>query len=287
MTPAKTTDVKERTAVIAGGGRLPIELAEHLRRNGETPFIVILNGEVEDATAFAGLPQAVFELEQSGAVLARLKAEGVTRLVMGGTVKRRPKITKFRPILPLLPIVARLAPALARGDDNLLRLIVKYVEDNGVKVLGAHEVMPDLLVSAGVHTRRKPSSADEKDIEAGFAAAKAIGALDIGQAAVAIGGRAIALEGVEGTEGLLARIPELRTHGRLAGRKGGVLVKCAKPGQELRADLPSIGVNTVEQAHAAGLHGIAVEADASLALGFKELVEKADQLGLFVVGRQV
>ncbi len=269
---------------MAGGGRLPIELANHLKAKGETPFIVILNGEVEDASAFAGLPQQRFELEQSGAVLGRLKAEGITRVVLGGSVKRRPKITRFRPFLPLLPVVGRLALALARGDDNLLRLIVRYVEDNGIKVEGAHEVMPDLLVGAGTHTSRKPTQADLKDVDAAFDAAKTIGLLDIGQAAVAIGGRVVALEGIEGTDGLLERMPELRKHGRLSGRTGGALVKCAKPGQELRADLPSIGVGTVVSAHAAGLHGIAVEADKSLALGFEETVAKANELGLFLIG---
>ena len=107
--------------------------------------------------------------------------------------------------------------------------------------------MPDLLAGEGVMTRAKPTAADRKDLAAAFAAAKAIGALDIGQAAVAIGGRAIALEGVEGTDGLLARARALRSHGRLAGKKRGVIVKCAKPGQELRADLPAIGPQTVER----------------------------------------
>ena len=114
--------------------------------------------------------------------------------------------------------------------------------------------------------------------------AKAIGALDIGQAAIAIGGRAIALEGVEGTHGLLERTLELRGHGRLAGKTRGVLVKCAKPGQELRADLPSIGPQTVEAAHAAGLAGIAVEAGRSLILEGPVVLARANALGLFVYG---
>lgn len=282
----RSSDAAEagRLAIIAGGGRLPIQIADHLREEGKCCFVVILNGEVEDPAAFGDAPQARFDLEQAGAVIARLKKEGVTRLVMAGTVKRRPKLLGFRPILPLLPVVARLVPALARGDDNLLRLIINYVESHGIKVVGAHELMPDLVVGPGIHTRTKPSAADEKDIAAAYEAAKAIGQLDIGQAAVAVGGRAIALEGIEGTDGLLERVAALRGHGRLSGRKGGVLVKCVKPGQEQRADLPSIGVNTVEAVHVAQLRGIAVEADSSLALGFKELIDRADQLGIFVVG---
>lgn len=273
-----------RVAIVAGGGRLPVELAKGLQARGETPFVVLLDGEVEEMEAFARLPQMTIGLEQAGAVMPRLKQEGVRRLVLAGTVKRRARLANMRPFLPLLPVIGRLAAALARGDDNLLRVIVTYVERHGIKVVGAHQLMPDLLVPEGVHTRHKPATGDRKDIDAAFAAAKAIGALDIGQAAVSIGGRAIALEGIEGTDGLLERVAQLRGHGRLAGRKGGVLVKCAKPGQELRADLPTIGVNTVEGAHAAGLKGIAVEAEASLAMGFGDMVAKADELGLFIVG---
>jgi DUF1009 family protein len=101
---------------------------------------------------------------------------------------------------------------------------------------------------------------------------------------VAIGGRAIALEGIEGTDAMLERVRSLRDHGRLAGKRRGVLVKCSKPGQEARTDLPSIGPRTVEEAHAAGLAGIAVEAGSSLVLNGPEMIHKADALGLFIIG---
>jgi DUF1009 family protein len=174
--------------------------------------------------------------------------------------------------------------ALARGDDGLLKVVVRGLEARGFAVVGAHQIVPNLTAEEGPLTRLAPSRADWKDIEAAHQAAIAIGTLDIGQGAVAIGGRAIALEGIEGTDGLLARVKELRGHGRLAGKKGGVLVKCAKPGQELRVDLPSIGLQTVEGAHAAGLAGIAVEAGRSLVLDSAAVIAKADALGLFVVG---
>lgn len=272
-----------RTAIIAGGGLLPVEVAKGLSQRGETPFLIIVKGE-GDAPALKTYPHVEMELEQFASVRSLLKANGIARVVMAGTIARRPRIGKLRPILPLLPAIGRFILALASGDDALLRTIIGYLEAAGVKVVGAHEVVPDLLVGEGVHTAKKPSKDDARNIEAAFAAAKAIGELDIGQAAVAIGGRAIALEGIEGTDGLLERVAALRGHGRLAGRAGGVLVKCAKPGQELRADLPGIGVNTVEAAHKAGLNGIAVEAERALGLGFGELIARADALGLFVVG---
>lgn len=133
-------------------------------------------------------------------------------------------------------------------------------------------------------TEASPQKSDWRDLEAAAQAARAIGMLDIGQGAVAIGGRAIALEGIEGTDGLLERVKAMRGHGRIAGKKRGVLVKCAKPGQELRMDLPAIGPATVIAAHEAGLAGIGVEADRSLILDAKNVFGEANRRGLFVVG---
>ena len=111
-----------------------------------------------------------------------------------------------------------------------------------------------------------------------------IGGLDIGQAAIAVGGRAVALEGIEGTAGLLDRMRDMRNHGRLAGKSGGALVKCVKPDQDERADLPTIGPNTIEAAHAAGLAGVGLEAGRSLIIDYADTIGRADALGLFIVG---
>jgi DUF1009 family protein len=286
MSTMATTLANEagRTAIIAGGGLLPLEIARGLAALGQTPFVIIAKGEVEDPAALKTYPHVELDLEQVGMVRRLLKHHRVSRVVLAGTIARRPRIGALRPILPLMPVIPRFIAALASGDDALLRTVIGYIEAAGVKVVGAHEILPDLLVAEGVHTTKKPTKDDRRSIEAAFVAAKAIGELDIGQAAVAIGGRAIALEGIEGTDGLLERVAALRGHGRLAGRTGGVLVKCAKPGQDLRADLPGIGVNTVEAAHKAGLNGIAVEAERALGLGLGELIARADALGLFVVG---
>ena len=279
--PRAATD---RIAIIAGGGDLPIEIAQGLAARGEIPLVLLVRGEVEDPSAFQAYPQDTLKIEQFGSLVSLLKRNKISRVVMAGTIARRPRVRSLWPILPLLPLVPKFAIARASGDDGLLRIVIGHIEKSGIKVVGVHEILPNLLVSEGVHTVRKPGAQDRKDIAAALAAAKAIGALDIGQAAVAIGGRAIALEGIEGTDGLLDRVRDLRGHGRLAGRKGGVLVKCSKPGQELRADLPSIGVRTIEGAHRAGLNGVAVEAERALGLGFGDLLKRADALGVFVVG---
>lgn len=272
-----------RIALVAGGGRLPEEVATELVRAGERPFVVVLDGE-GPASRFQHYDHTVITLEQASGLLAILRQHDIGRIVLAGGVTKRPNLWKIRKNLHLLALLARFVVPLARGDNNLLKAVVGYFEDHGMKVVGAHEIVPDLLADKGPMTRSKPLRADFADIEAGRTAARALGRLDVGQAAVAVGGRVVALEDIDGTDALLARVKGLRNHGRLAGRKRGVLVKCAKPGQELRADLPTIGIATVEAAHAAGLVGIAVESGRSFVLQQHETISRADELGLFIFG---
>lgn len=273
-----------RVGIIAGGGSLPVEVAQGLVNQGHSPFVILAEGEVDRPSDFAAYDQATLALEDVGLLLPLLRRQGITHLVLAGEIRRRPQLSRIRPTLGLLAIIPSVVRALARGDDGLLRILTRGLERRGITVLGAHEIVPDLTAGEGTLTTIAPRQSDWRDIEAGRAAAKAIGALDIGQAAIAIGGRAIALEGIEGTAALLERTRELRDHGRLAGKPRGVLVKCAKPGQELRADLPSIGPMTVDAAHAAGLAGIAVEAGHSLILEGPRTLSQANKLGLFIVG---
>ncbi|MDZ5696413.1 LpxI family protein [Chelativorans sp. M5D2P16] len=279
----KPGSVHEYIAVVAGSGLLPQSVVEGLKDAGHRPLVVALEGEADFAEApdydLMRLPP-----ERLGQLVPRLKRRGVTHLVMAGGVKTRPPLRKLRFSPQILLYLPRLLSAYARGDDGLLRALVTYVEDSGIHVVGAHEVVPELLAPEGCLGRVKPNRMDEKDIAAALEAARAIGRLDIGQAAVAVGGRAIALEGIEGTDGLLERAKALRSHGRIAGKTRGVLVKCAKPGQEERADLPAIGPRTVRDAHAAGLAGIAVEAERSFVLDGAETVRLADELNLFLLG---
>ncbi|MDX8477750.1 LpxI family protein [Mesorhizobium sp. VK24D] len=273
-----------RVGIIAGGGSLPVEVADGLAAQGYAPFILLMEGEADRKQQLGRYEHVTMALEQIGSLVSTLKRHGVTHLVLAGEIKRRPRLSNMRPSLGLLVIIPSVVVALARGDDGLLKVLTRGLEKRGIKVVGAHEVVPELTAGQGTLTAGAPKQSDWRDIEAGRAAAKAIGALDIGQAAIAIGGRVIALEGIEGTKGLLERARELRGHGRLAGKTRGVLVKCAKPDQELRADLPSIGPQTVEAAHAAGLAGIAVEAGRSLILEGPTTLARANALGLFIVG---
>ena len=272
----------DRIAIVAGSGRLPVDLAQNLAAHGHRPFVVLVRGEA--SPELASCDHEDLTVENFAGLAPLLKRRGITHVVFAGGISRRPKLGALKPSLALLKFLPRALAALAKGDDGMLRALAAAVEALGVKVVGAHQIAPDLLASEGPMTSTAPQKPDWRDIDAAAAAARAIGVLDIGQGAVAIGGRAIALEGVEGTDGMLERVKELRSHGRLAAKKRGVLVKCAKPGQELRMDLPSIGPDTVTMAHAAGLAGIGVEADRSLVLDMANVIGEADRLGLFVIG---
>mgnify|MGYP005806561233 CR=1 FL=1 len=273
-----------RIGIVAGGGSLPVEVAVNAADLGYPPFVILMEGEVDRMAELSRYEHESLALEGIGSLIPLLRRHRITHLVLAGEIKRRPRLLALRPSLGLLAVIPLVVMALARGDDGLLKVVARGLEARGIKVVGAHEIVPDLVAAEGILTKAAPRKSDWRDIEAGLAAAKAIGALDIGQAAVAVGGRTIALEGIEGTAGLLDRAKLLRGHGRIAGKTRGVLVKCAKPGQELRADLPSIGLRTVEAAHAAGLAGIAVEAGRSLVLEGPATISSANALGLFIVG---
>ncbi len=273
-----------RVGIIAGGGKLPIEVADALAGQGHSPFVLIVEGEADPRAGLAGHEHETLALENIGSLVGVLRRHRVTHVVLAGEIRRRPRLGAMRLNAGLLAVVPLVVSALAHGDDGLLKVVVRGLEARGFKVVGAHQVVPELVASEGLWTKTSPQKADWRDIEAARAAAEAIGGLDIGQGAVAVGGRAIALEGIEGTDAMLERVRDLRGHGRLAGKARGVLVKCAKPGQELRADMPAVGPQTVEGAHAAGLAGIAVEAGCSLVLDGPEMIARADRLGLFMLG---
>jgi DUF1009 family protein len=273
-----------RIGIVAGGGALPIQVARALNDQHHRPFVLLAKGEADPGSILHDQEHETLDLEDFGSLISTLKRHGVTHVVLAGEIKRRPRLTKMRVNAGLLAMLPSVIAGLARGDDGLLKIVVRCIERRGIRVVGAHEIVPDLLAAEGVLTKTAPQKSDWRDIEAARLAAEAIGSLDIGQAAIAIGGRVIALEGIEGTDGLLERAKELRGHGRIAGAKRGVLVKWSKPGQETRADLPSIGPKTVEAAQAAGLAGIAVEAGRSLVLDGPAVIASADALGLFVIG---
>jgi hypothetical protein len=217
-----------------------------------------------------------------GRIIRCFRREGVRRMVMAGKVHKHNYLLRPWRLFSLLPDWRTLRWFYDRKrrdnrDDSLLLSLIGEFEKDGIQVESALNLCPELLVSNGVMTRRKPTSAEEADIRFGWDIAKEMGRLDIGQS-VAIKDRiVIAVEAIEGTDRAIARAGELCRAG------GFVVVKVAKPSQDMRFDVPTIGTNTVEGIHRAGGKVLAVEAGKTIFLDRDETIAYADRNGLSIV----
>ncbi|NWG46086.1 MAG: UDP-2,3-diacylglucosamine diphosphatase LpxI [Alphaproteobacteria bacterium] len=271
-----------RLALIAGAGEIPIRIAQACAARGVPLFVVILDGHGE--ADLAVYPHLRASLGQVGLILSRLKREGCTAVTLIGRVPR-PDFRALKLDARGAMLLPKVLVAARSGDDALLRTLVRVFESEGLRVVGAEEVMHDLAAPAGLQGAHAPRPQDWRDIGVAVRVVRAIGALDIGQAAAVADGLVLAVEAAEGTDAMLARVAELDTALRgTAQARRGVLVKLPKSGQELRVDLPVIGVRTVEGAARAGLAGIAIAAGASLIADAPAVRAAADAAGLFVVG---
>lgn len=277
---ATTTD-SGRTAIIAGNGLLPIDVAAALKADGNPPFVLPLRGEA-DPVLYEYEHQEISVMD-FGLLIRSMRAAGVSKVVLAGGVRNRPHLSDLKLNWPTLSAVPYVLAAFGKGDDALLRAFMRLLERFGFRMVGAHEVVPDLLApeEARCLTRCTADARERRNIALAMEAALRLGDLDVGQGAIAAGGRVVALEGAEGTDEMILRVEALRKAGRIP-KRGGVLVKMAKPRQDERADLPAIGLSTVENAARAGLSGIAVEAGRAFILGFGETIAAADEKGLFI-----
>jgi len=264
-----------KLGLIAGGGALPILLARRCSAAGRPLFVVRLRGFADpDLTAFDGAEAGVAEI---GRIFALLRAADCQSVCLAGIVSR-PDFSALKPDLRGLKALPGAIAAAAKGDDALLRFLVGEFEGEGFKIEGAEAVDAGLTLPIGPLGQVPASAQHQTDIALALDAARRVGSLDMGQAAVAARGRVVAEEGLDGTDAMLRRcIGE-------ALARGGVVAKAPKPIQERRVDLPVIGVHTIEMAAAAGLAGVVGEAGAVLVLDRPAVVEAADRLGLFVVG---
>jgi UDP-2,3-diacylglucosamine hydrolase len=254
-----------KLGIIAGGGALPGLLVAACQSSGRPYYVLGLTGFADS------IADSWIKLGEAGKGFDALRAAGVAEVVMAGAVKR-PKLSELKTDLKGAAMLARIAGRAALGDDNLLTAVVAEVESEGFKVVGADSILAGLLAPAGVLGRHAPDESARNDIAVGFAAAKALGKADVGQAVVVKEGEVIASEGADGTDAMLGSVT------------GGVLVKVKKPQQERRVDLPTVGPNTVRNAIAAGLRGVAVETGHTFTLDRSRMIAVADEAGLFIVG---
>jgi UDP-2,3-diacylglucosamine hydrolase len=269
--------------IIAGGGELPRAIAASARSAGRQVFVLALAGMTEDWVR--DYPHETVALGELGRAMRAFRGHGCTDVTLAGKVQR-PKFSEIKLDTKAVLAAPRVIAAALKGDDALLRSLVEMFEREGMRVVGAAEAAPDLIAKPGTMGRVKPTSENESDVDHAFRIARAIGALDVGQAAIVCAGLTLAVEAAEGTDAMIARVVSLPEHFR--GSKGklrGALVKAPKPIQDGKTDLPVIGVQTIRNAHAVALAGVAVEAGGALIVDREAVVAEADKLGLFLVGR--
>jgi DUF1009 family protein len=269
-------------AIICGGGTFPQTVAEAVMRQGRRAVLFPLRG-FADADVVERFPHHWMKIGQVGWFLKTARSEGVRDVIMIGSLVR-PAISQLALDWQTLLVLPRVIRAYYGGDDHLLSGVARIFEHHGFRLLGAHEVAPDILVPEGALGARKPDDTDKADIARGLSLLHAIGPFDVGQAVVIANNHVLALEAAEGTDRMLERVAELRRSGRIRKQKGGVLVKAPKPGQDRRFDLPSIGPRTIAGAAQAGLSGVAVIAGGTIVAEPQALIDAADKAGLFVVG---
>jgi len=263
--------------ILAGGGPLPAQVAEAIEATGGSVFIVGFQDFV-DVARIAHWPHRVVRLAAAGELLTALRTAGCRDIVLIGPVKR-PALRDLRPDAEGVRIMARIGRALFSGDDGLLGALVRVLGEEGFRIRGAHEFLTRSTGQVGALGQIAPDDQARQDIARGIRVIRALGALDVGQGCVVQDNLVLAVEALEGTDAMLSRCTALKQPG-----PGGVLVKTLKPGQERRADMPTIGPRTLDNAAATGLRGVAFEAGATLLTDPEACVARANALGLFLYG---
>lgn len=286
-------------AIISGAGRLPAALAAAL----DTPLICALDGFPPEGLT----PDLVFRVERLVPFLHELSDRGVARVIFAGAVSR-PRLDPSLFDMGTAQMVPRLLAAMQGGDDATLRAVIGIFEEAGFEVVGVPDVAPGLFLAPGVYgvtlsgaeggesvsavtlsgseggetvSGVTVSEADRADAARAAAIVAALGAVDVGQGAVVAQGLCLAVETLPGTDQMLDFVAKTARRPNPAGARG-VFYKSAKPGQDRRMDLPTIGLETLTRAHAAGLAGIAFPASDVIVLDMKNVLQQAEKLGLFL-----
>jgi UDP-2,3-diacylglucosamine hydrolase len=271
------------TGIISGSGTLPFAVADSLLAKGRMPVILGIRGFCDPERIMRYRHHWV-ALGQLGRLTRLLRAERCRDVMfIGGLV--RPALSEIRLDFGTIRVTPRIIAAFRGGDNHLLTGIGRIIEMHGFHMVGVRDVAPDLLMPEGVLTRTEPDDGAKADIAKGLDLLRVLSPFDVGQAVVVIDGNVTAVEDIEGTDALLARVARLRSESRIRSKAGrGVLVKAPKTQQDLRFDLPTFGPRTVEGAILAGLGGIAIVAGRSLMAEPENVVAAADKARLFLSG---
>ena len=273
--------------LVAGWGRFPIELAERARANGRQLIVAAIKAHADDELKPLAKELRYFGVAKLGAQMRFFKQHGVREVLLAG------KLFKDRILfhgwgwvghLPDITCLATVYDSFVTGradqrDDTLLSAVVRAFAARGMTVLSSADIAPDLMAERGVLSRRSPSKRELRDIAFGWPIAREMGRLDIGQSVVVRDRTVLGVEAIEGTDALIARMASLCPRG------GFSLIKVAKPQQDMRFDVPTIGLRTIEQLHRAGGTAIAIEAGKTIFVDRERTLDRANQLGIALVSR--
>jgi DUF1009 family protein len=269
-----------RLGLIAGNGRFPFLVLEAARASGHDVTVIALKDEAfPDLATVAARPPAAnlhwIAIGQLGRCINLLKEAGATQAVMAGQVKHTKLFADIRPDLTALSLITKLK---ARNTDAIISAVADVLRDHGITLLDSTAFLAPLLAREGVLTRRTPAPDEQADLAFGYSVADAIAGLDIGQTIAVKSAAVVAVEAMEGTDAVIARA------GQLAGR-GVRIVKVAKPKQDMRFDVPVVGVSTIEAMKAAGATLLSVDAGKTLMIDGDAIIKAADDADIAIVGR--
>lgn len=275
---------KPIAGLVAGWGDFPLAVARRLVSSGYDVVAAGLRGHTDPQLPDLCVAYRSFGLGQMGGIARFLARNRVNQVTMAGKIHKRLIFQRWAWLkhLPDWTFCRYFYPMFWRGsqnknDDTLLLTVTRMFEDHGMKVVAATDFAPELLVNAGTLTRRAPTAAQWRDIRYGWHLAKEMGRLDVGQCVAVKGQAVLAIEAIEGTDECIRRA------GQLCASGGFVVVKVAKPNQDMRFDVPTIGVGTIHSMRDAGARVLAVESDQTIFLNPRETLALANQLGIILV----
>jgi DUF1009 family protein len=262
-------------AIIAGEGELPHLILLARQEQHAENFIIAIKGKTPEAVT-KGVAHQWFRFGAVGEMLEVLAKRGITQLVLAGRISR-PSLVNLFPDSKARELLKMLGSGLLSGDNRLLSKVVQFLEQHNINVVGAHEICGTMLADSGVMTQSKPTQQHDEDAKLGAKLLHDIAPYDVGQAMVIEAGAVVAIEGMEGTAELLRRSSAF-TQG------AAILVKTPKSNQELRADMPAIGVETIHSLKEHGFAGVYLTAGKTLMLNKNAIIAAANQAQIFVVG---
>lgn len=270
-------DGSKKLGIIAGMGSLPVAVASEARKAGYEVIAIALQPPADESLKPFSDDFHKISIGRFGGLLSLLKKLSVREVVMAGKIPKRLLYENRKNIIPDFKAARLLFSLKNRSDDTIMTAVVRELEKNGLKIHKTTSFTKNIMTTEGVLTRRKPTNDDLNDIEFGWNIAKKIGQLDIGQTVVVKSQAVMAVEAIEGTD-------EAITRGGVLAKKGAVVIKVSKPRQDLRFDVPAVGIKTLQSMQKAKAGVLALEAGKCIIVERDTFIKEADKAGLVVIG---